>query len=740
MDLVAGFRAAFGRKKADVGKPNQFELVPSASSGLLSKYIDFEENPDEILNRESHGRKYKLYDEMLWKDPHIKSITDTRFGTAASRSWSIVPFDDSDEAKKVALFVELVLNNIPQLSEIFKRLLGGGVWKGFSVAEIIWGISDSGVVTVTDIKDRHQNRFRFSKEGNLQYQVDDTGQKYEDAVPMKFLLLRYNPEAGSSYGTGLARSAYWFYTFKRGAMKQWVISAEKFGAPTVLIRHNDDITPDQKSRLRSKADTIMYGASLTVSKDVEVDLLEAQRRADSPYLPLVTTCNEENSKLILGGTLSSDAGSKGTQALGTVHENVRDDILASDCQLLSYVINSQLVKWIVDFNIANVTGYPTFVMQYEPPKDRKAIVEVVTAAVNIGLGVDKDYLHEELAIPKPDEGAELLTPSAPKMLQADNPDGPDPDATADDKLTLKASVGSVLKLLNDFRSNSLSGMFSTMFAKGKQPEAPPAATTEFVIRENPERFLPNLPPDPKPVEGQPMPVRPNLALERFQLGGIATYQSRLRKKLIDIYGQSVNGWLAEFEQTPRDMAQFIADDMEKKFKGQLRSVISNADREMIRTAAKDIAKKLGEQFNLTVFESLASDYLRVYAYDSGVIEGIANTTKKLFSDKFAAALNSGDDLTAMIEFLKAELPQLTEARATLIAVNELRQAANWTVLEMGKRSRFDLEAWFITDPQSCPICQDVASKNPYSLQQAQSLNLPHINCNDYWTMTKRGPA
>jgi hypothetical protein len=51
-----------------------------------------------------------------------------------------------------------------------------------------------------------------------------------------------------------------------------------------------------------------------------------------------------------------------------------------------------------------------------------------------------------------------------------------------------------------------------------------------------------------------------------------------------------------------------------------------------------------------------------------------------------------------------------------------------------------MEAYFITDPDSCDICQEWASNNPYSYDAAQSMGLPHINCNDQWSFALKGDA
>ena len=41
------------------------------------------------------------------------------------------------------------------------------------------------------------------------------------------------------------------------------------------------------------------------------------------------------------------------------------------------------------------------------------------------------------------------------------------------------------------------------------------------------------------------------------------------------------------------------------------------------------------------------------------------------------------------------------------------------------------EAWFGYS-LICPLCQDIAAKNPYTVAEAERIGLPHVGCKDWW--------
>lgn len=762
-DIAKYFPRLFGTKTP---VPDTMERMSTASFKALSKYMEGVPNPDKVLQYESNGEGYQLYLDMPKKDPDLAGMIRDRSLKVAAKTWEVLPFDESDESEEIAQFCDEVLRRIPSFTDV-KQKMAKTFWMGFSVAEVIWQISETGYITILDIRDRHQNRFRVKNDGNLQYRESAGSQKWLDLPPNKFLRLSYATDGENPYGTPTAQSCYLYWWGKLDAgIKNWLIASEKFAMPTVHGKHDGSLTTEEKANLDAALETVMADSYIRTSKNVEITLLEAMRNVSVPYQTLCSTMNQSLARSILGQTLTSSEGQNGTQALGKVHADVADDILQSDAEMIMGAIQ-QAVNWMVDFNFPTAAGYPIFVIKYEPEKDRAAMIDLFTKAANAGVPVPIAHVQEQLNLPTPVDGEPILESSKPVMPDAQgNPDG----NSGDEQLSFKGSASSIVEVAKFF--SAMSQEKDKTIAKlisGEHTTLALTSTTEgdglkqhlqssesaLNLKEDPSRFLPGLPPISE-VEGQPKAVQPDAKLKRYNIGSIATIQNRSRAELRKIYNGFVRAILSEFGQLPggataaaqtENMMQVIDDFILSDLKPNLQTPISSVNRTAIRSAAREMASQLGAQFNSSAYESMVTQYLRVHAFEATafipratIIDGIVADTRLRFAAKVSEAIQSGGDLDEIVRWLKAELPQLADWKATQIAITEARTAANWAVLESGIRSGKDLEAWFITDPESCIVCQTWASMNPYNIRVAQAKGTPHPNCNDFFMLTPRGDA
>lgn len=759
----------FSRDKAP--RPDTIERTPSKSMSAFSSFMKFWPNPDKVQQYQSNGTGLDLYIEMPKQDPDLAGIIRQRSLGVAAKTWEVQPFDDTPESEEIAAFVNENLNRLPEFTDI-RQKMAETFWMGFSVFEVIWEINESGAVTIADLRDRHQNRFRFSMEGTLQYKVSATSNEWKDAEPMKFITLKHNVRGENPYGSPLAQSCYLSFWIKLDAgLKNWAIATEKFAMPTPHVKYGNQLKDEEKEALKEAADGWMADNSIVTSNNIEIQLLEAVRQG-APYESLLRYIIEAYGRAILGQSKTTSASKFGTRGDTVVGQDLQDDIIQADAEKTSAAIN-QAIKWLVDFNFPNAAGYPSFWINYEPQKDRKAIIEVLSAAANSGVPVPVSYALEELGIPMQVGDEPLLTSTTPVI-----PDPNDPNTTPEDKndgnLSLSGNAGDIINLAKFFTDasqakdklmlqlNSGKGKESTSEADGDlvalsdQPVNKSLESNVRLAAEDPSRFLPNLPPIADPIEGQPVAVQPAPTLKRYNIGSIATLQNASRRELRKVYNGFVRAILSEFGNLPggstaaqqhENMMQVIDDFIMSDLKPNLQAPLSFANKEAIRTAARQMASQLGSAFNAGEYESMVTAYLRVHAFEmtafvprATILDGIAVDTRARFAAKVSEAIQSGGDLNEIVTWLKGELPQLADWKATQIAITESRTAANWAVLESGIRSGLDLEAYFIVDPESCVVCQTWASMNPYNLRVAQSKGTPHPNCNDFWLCTPREGA
>ena len=149
----------------------------------------------------------------------------------------------------------------------------------------------------------------------------------------------------------------------------------------------------------------MGGAGVIIHPDgTKINLIQTGNvsGAGDMYSGLATYCNNEMSKAVNGNTLTTEAGDKGTQALGTVQQEGEVDITFFIKRQILDILNYEVCDIFAALGINTKGGKFAFV----PPKkkDPKQQVDIVCKLINeAGLPVSDDYLYEEFGIPKPDD-------------------------------------------------------------------------------------------------------------------------------------------------------------------------------------------------------------------------------------------------------------------------------------------------------------------------------------------------
>ena len=242
----------------------------------------------------------------------------------------------------------------------------------------------------------------------------------------------------------LAVAAFWVI-LKRNNVGDWADFAEIFGRP---IREGTYNAFDEEARQKLLKDiTEMGGAGVIVHPDsTELKLVQAQNVSGGGdlYEKLGAYCNSEISKTVTGNTLTTEAGDKGTQALGTVQKEGEEDINFFVKQTILNILNYEMTDTFARLGI-NTDGGEFF---FVPPKSRNTQEKVNVLKVlknDLQLPIDDDYLYEEFGIPKPQDYEAMkeelrMAHSVPLALQKgregkdeDESEGMDGDGAKEDE-------------------------------------------------------------------------------------------------------------------------------------------------------------------------------------------------------------------------------------------------------------------------------------------------------------------
>lgn len=327
---------------------------------------------------------YDMYNSAFLTDPHLIGVTRKRLVGACRTP------------------IEFVRNNIPD--DTINALLRQPWFRNFRkdvVSSELWGFT--------------LLQFWQDNEGNISY--DLINRKHFD--PIKGVILRYQQDVegidlgeydntivigDNPRGLGLMSAIMPYILYKRGNMGDWAQFCQIFGMP---IREYTYDAGDEEARRRLLADARKQGANAVYihPKDSALNIIESGNKTGSSdlYKNFNEECDTQISIAMLGNTLTTDAKSTGTQALGTVHQQEEDEIKEDDEALILSVLNSSKMMEILTNLGINVQG-GEFRFVNSKNVDKTVQLQVVTQlSEKLGLPIGDDYLYETFDITKPED-------------------------------------------------------------------------------------------------------------------------------------------------------------------------------------------------------------------------------------------------------------------------------------------------------------------------------------------------
>ncbi len=401
-------------------KPITREIAVASIRDKWSTYPSQGLTPDKlarIFKEADQGdvfRQAELFEEMEEKDGHLASILQTRKLAVLGTDYEIHSYSDDPDDVAAADLVESMME-FEGLEDALLDLLDA-IGKGYAVTEIIWEIVNSQAV-VTKLNWLHQKRFTYDDYQVMRLLTDQSPVMGIEIPENKFVIHRCKARSGHPSRAGVLRVVAWMYLFKNYGIKDWVTFAEVYGMPLRLGKYAADTSAEDKEALIQAVTMLGTDAAGIISKSTEIEFVEAVRSSGNIHQTLANFCNNEMSKAVLGQTLTTEVGDKGSYAASKTHGEVRQDIKEADCKALAETLRRYLVKPIVRFNLGDKPRLPYLKFNYEPPEDLKQEADTYKVLiVDIGLPVSKKHVYEKFGVPEPEEGEELLTPSTTQPI------------------------------------------------------------------------------------------------------------------------------------------------------------------------------------------------------------------------------------------------------------------------------------------------------------------------------------
>ena len=303
-------------------------------------------------------------------------------------------------------------------------------FRGVSISEIEWEFRAGGTRLPAawlpkQTHDLAPTHFGWKHDtGRLMLYPKGEPESAVDFPPMKFLLAIRKAGKGHPSGTALLRSLAWWWCAANFSA-EWLLNfAQIFGQPFRWATYDpaQDGVREELSAMMAEMSNTSWGVGPTGS---EIEWHEASKGgADNPQNHMLTLADTACDLLILGQTLTTSQGNRGSQSLGTVHQSVRGDIIDSAALWLAEVLNEQLIPAVVAANFGELeedAALPWFQPARKEKKDVKVIAETVEIILRSGIPLLQEEIYDSLDFSQPTAGDDVFIGQSVPALPTDTP-------------------------------------------------------------------------------------------------------------------------------------------------------------------------------------------------------------------------------------------------------------------------------------------------------------------------------
>ena len=378
-----------------------------------------------ILDAAEQGEltaQFELFEDMEEKDGHIASEMNKR-RRACILEWEVVPPQKSPtpaEAKAAAQLDEL-LQEIPDLEDVLFDVTDA-IGKGFACLEIEWHRVERFWLPKT-ITHRPQSWFvlhrGYRQELRLRTHQHVDGVPGQALQPFGWLTHVHKAKSGYLERSALFRQLVWTYLFKNYSVGDLAEFLEIYGIPLRVGKYPSSASEAEKLTLLRALAAIGHNAAGIIPEGMLLEFHNAATGDPKAFELMMNWCERNQSKVILGATLTSGAdGKASTNALGQIHNEVRKDLRDADVRQLNTTLTRDLVYAVAALNGLAPEGprrSPQFQLNAQETEDLTAYSEALPKLVSIGVQPTVKWAHEKLGIPMPQDGEPVLQQPAQPM-------------------------------------------------------------------------------------------------------------------------------------------------------------------------------------------------------------------------------------------------------------------------------------------------------------------------------------
>jgi phage gp29-like protein len=351
----------------------------------------------------------ELAQDIELKDLHYRSVLSTRKDAITGLELKVIPAgeDGRDIELADAVMRDIVQNTSAKLYTLIRDMLDA-LAKGFSVSEILWDASSS-TWKPKAYKFRDPRWFQYDKEtGKALMLRAPLGNELLPLKPFHFVVHEPHLVSGNQIMAGLAHSALYYWMLKSYDVTSWAAFIDRYGYPIRVGKYGRKSTPDDRATLKRAVAAIGQDFGAVIPESANLEIIESKTAGETSkvYENMADWIDKQISKLVLGQTMTTDAGA--SRAQSETHERVRDDIADSDIQQILETLHVSVTVPYINFNYGEQAHYPRIDL-FKP--DEKNVDQILAAVEKLGpqgLKVKADEVRSLLGLSNPDEGDEVI--------------------------------------------------------------------------------------------------------------------------------------------------------------------------------------------------------------------------------------------------------------------------------------------------------------------------------------------
>lgn len=410
----------------DAAPKTQLEAVGNSGTQIFGGYYS-----EDYLSSIRGRQGAKKWDEMRRSDGAIAMILNAIMNPIKAANWGFEPYEQDDEFKKHADFIESVLKEQIDFEQFIHEALTV-IPFGFVVFEVVHNVvqnhPDFGTFNgIESLGFRAQktieNWILEEKTGKIkginQYTYSDLGGN--QFIPGEFLLVISHSKEGDNYeGISALRPILGSFMRKDLYLKLAAIGVEKYavGTPVGTVpKGKEKSTEFNEFKNVLAAYTSHQSAFITVPEGWKIDIQKGDFDA-AKIKELLTFENTEMATAFVANFLVLGMhGGGGAYALGSNLGEFFTTGIQSYANLVCQAVNKKLLPDLIKLNFGPQKGYPRLTCTGISDKAGKEFAETMKFLAD-GRLIDpdmplKEFIRKQYKLPDPDPSTAVPLPEIP---------------------------------------------------------------------------------------------------------------------------------------------------------------------------------------------------------------------------------------------------------------------------------------------------------------------------------------